>query len=374
VYFDSAAVTALTTPPKPAPLVAKAGAPAGLLAWARRNFLAMDVITLGFISVLMLWTLVSLVWPGARLYAYDVQYAWAEQGKIWLLLKLGLIGGVYAVLQRFGLRHFRDYGSWGRRAPKPLSIVNLVYTFSPLLLIPLVFNLLGAFIAGVSGVPAAHTHPDFLAGALYDPAASWWDFELKRWDIALFGLYPPEALRQAHAPWLTGLLVYCYLAYYVSPLVIVMPAVLKRNWPLVRWLAGVYTGTLMVTYVGYILVPATGPRFEGGFHEAWLPDQPGWLFAEWWQRRIDQAEVLRWDAFPSGHTAVAVLAVLIALRQTRRIGLAYAPFVAGLVVATVYLGYHYATDVLAGLGVTLLGLLGIARLVRWWEAPFRRGD
>jgi membrane-associated phospholipid phosphatase len=102
--------------------------------------------------------------------------------------------------------------------------------------------------------------------------------------------------------------------------------------------------------------------------ESWLPAEPGWFGAQWWAHLIDDAEIIRWDAFPSGHVAVALVTLVIALRYQRKAGIAYLPFVAGLCVATMYLGYHFATDVVVGFVVATLTFLVFEPAIRWWES------
>lgn len=331
----------------------------------RRQFLAIDLWIIGFLGVLILWTLLSIVVPGARIYPYEEAYAWAETPKWKLAGQFAMILGIYLVAQRMGIHYHRDYLAKGRPAPKWVGAGNLVYVFIPVALLPFVFNLLGAFIAGVSGVPAIEAHPAYDPGAHYDPAASWWDLWLKQVDISVFGVYPPAWFRRFHNDASVGLMMLCYLAYYVSPLVAVLPQIVKRDWRRVRRVAAIYAGALLLTYIGYILVPATGPRFEGTF-DAWAAEG-GWFATPWWQQVLDNAEIIRWDAFPSGHVAIAVVALVLALRYHRKVGLVYLPFVAGLLVATVFLGYHYVTDVVAGLVFAGVAFAVIEPTVRWWE-------
>ena len=334
------------------------------LAWLRRQLLAIDVVIIGFISFLIAWSLLSVVAPGARLYAYEAQFAWAEI-PIWSLIgQLTLILGVYVIAQRFGVHYHREYASTGKRAPNWLRVANLIYVFIPILLIPLVFNLLGAFIAGVSGVPGMQEHPSYDPGVHYDRAASWWDLWLKDADISMFGVYPASWLRKYHGPWTIGLMMLCYLSYYVSPLIAVLPQVIKRDWPTVRRCAAMFGGALIMTYFGYVAIPATGPRFEGTF-DAWIVSD-SWV--TWWQRLLDDAEVIRWDAFPSGHVAIETVACVLALKYHRKVGLAYLPFLIGLPVATVFLGYHYVTDAAAGFLFAIAAFLLLQPAVKWWES------
>ena len=339
------------------------------LSRVRRQLLAVDVCIVGFLAMMIAWALLGMVVPAARLYPYDSRYSWAEIPAWTLVLKLSGILAVYLIAQRFGVYYHRNYASTGRKAPLWLASANIAYVFIPVLLLPLVFNLLGAFISGVSGVPTIEAHPAYDPGANYDRAATYWDIWLKDLDVTMTGVYPAAWLRQFQAPWSTGLMLLCYLAYYVSPLVAVLPQILKRKWRRVRRITGIYAGALVTTYVGYILIPATGPRFEGGF-KAWMPEQPGWFATEFWQTTLDNAEVIRWDAFPSGHVAIAIVAFVLALRHHRKVGLAYLPFVIGLPLATVFLGYHYLTDVVFGFVFAIGTFLVLEPAVRWWESAW----
>lgn len=336
------------------------------LAWLRANFMAIDLAVIGFLLLLIGWTLLSLVAPDARIYPYDARFAWSEMSKAGLLGNLlGFLAG-YTVFQRFGIRYHREHVLTGKPGPAWLSVGHLVHVLAPVLLLPLVFNMLGAFISSVSGAPGPHGHPDFHEGDFYDRAATLWDFELKRMDIAMTGEYLPAWFRQFHAPWLNGALMVCYLAYYLSPVVATAVPLARRNWPMVRRATGIFVGTLVTTYVGYILIPATGPRFEGGF-SSWMISEPGWFGAQWWQGVLDDAEMIRWDAFPSGHVAVAFIALMIAARYWRWVAWIYLPFTIGLTLATVWFGYHYVTDVIAGFAFTAWGVFVIWPAVKWWD-------
>ncbi|MCC6464915.1 MAG: phosphatase PAP2 family protein [Planctomycetes bacterium] len=367
--------TTLTRTQEAAAAAPVAASPTGLIWRIRRQFLAVDALLGGFLLVLILWSLLAQALPWLRLYPYDPQFQWAELPAGAMTARLSLFLGVYLLAQRFGVRFHRDHYTTGKPAPIWLWLANLVYVLLPLLLVPLTFNMLGAFMAGTSGVPGVQTHPAFDPAQHYDRAATYWDLALKQADISVCGGYWPAQARALQQPWFTGLLMMCYVGYYISPLVVIVPPILRRRWTEVRRVAAVFAGTLLLTYVGYILIPATGPRFEGTF-AAWLPAEPGWFGQMWWAHTLDEAEVIRWDAFPSGHTAVSLIAVLLSMRHERKVGLAYLPCVLGLIVATVVLGYHYVTDVVFGIACAVAGMLLVAPAARWWESvwPPRPGD
>ena len=65
-------------------------------------------------------------------------------------------------------------------------------------------------------------------------------------------------------------------------------------------------------------------------------------------------EKINWDAFPSGHTAIAVLSAMLASTYRLRIKLIYWILTIGIIFSTVYLRYHYVVDVIAGIIFALI--------------------
>ena len=102
----------------------------------------------------------------------------------------------------------------------------------------------------------------------------------------------------------------------------------------------------LISYVGYILVPARGPRFLLRDLQH-IPLRGLWLFRDL-QDGLDRLESYHYDCFPSGHTELTLLACWGSRMVSKRwfwVYFAYTPF---LIFATVYLRYHYTVDLLAG--------------------------
>jgi membrane-associated phospholipid phosphatase len=102
----------------------------------------------------------------------------------------------------------------------------------------------------------------------------------------------------------------------------------------------------LVSYIGYIFVPARGPRYLLNNLQH-IPLQGLWLFRSM-QDGLDRLESYHYDCFPSGHTELTLLACYSSRMVSKRwfyIYLAYTPF---LIFATVYLRYHYTVDLAAG--------------------------
>ena len=230
------------------------------------------------------------------------------------------------------------------RGPRPGSPLACVAEFGPIVPLLLVFDNLGPFILSTSSVDR---DPLLLAA-----------------DRSLFvGHDPTRLLEPWVGPFPLELLTVCYALYYFHPLV--LGALLWRDdlvekTPGARFPAFAFAMllTFYVSYLGYFLVPAIGPRFTVK-HAGPVPRA---AIARVIDGTLDRLETNRRNCFPSGHTMVTVAVLVEAARRSRKTFLAFLPFAAGLVLATVAGRYHYVVDVLAGLALTF-AVLGIARAV-----------
>ena len=158
---------------------------------------------------------------------------------------------------------------------------------------------------------------------------------------------------------LSELLHLAYASYY--PLVLAPPVLL--------YLAGrrtEYARTMLalvvvyaVCFLTYLAFPVDGPRYLVG--PALAPDGPVRSAV----LHLLAAGSSRGTAFPSSHVAASVVSSLCALAFQRGVGVIAAILTVGLTFATVYGGFHYAVDALAGLA---LGLAAWAASVAIWRA------
>jgi membrane-associated phospholipid phosphatase len=69
-----------------------------------------------------------------------------------------------------------------------------------------------------------------------------------------------------------------------------------------------------------------------------------------------EAEWIKHDCWPSGHTALSLACLVLAKREgSKAFGLLLVPVIL-LVFSTMYLRYHYVTDVIFGVGLTWVSL------------------
>lgn len=217
---------------------------------------------------------------------------------------------------------------------RPAPAARFAHAFYPVAVVVVVFDAL----ADVAG---------YLIGPDRDAA-------LTALDLALFGVHPTVWLERLVTPWLTDLMHLAYVSYYALPLVVCGRLYARGAGKEFDLAAFTLTLTLFLSYVGYLLVPAQGPRaLVAALQTAPLD---GVLVTEPIRRTLETLERLKRDAFPSGHTAVAVVAVALARRLDRRLFPGILPFGAGVVLSTVYTRYHYVVDVIAGLALAALCL------------------
>jgi membrane-associated phospholipid phosphatase len=208
-----------------------------------------------------------------------------------------------------------------------LSVVVTVIT------VLLIFNSLGALIAGI------HT--------------TTFDARLIAVDHALFGGHPTVWMERLISPALTAIFQFAYISYYFIPLSLGIVLIARgRFGEFEEALFGILL-CFYLSYIGYLLVPAIGPRFTlGHLQTGDLQVSP---FIQKIQDALNGLEKNKTDAFPSGHTAVSLMSLYYAWKEgERKLFAGLIPVVTGLIVSTVYLRYHYVIDVIAGIALTVL--------------------
>lgn len=181
-----------------------------------------------------------------------------------------------------------------------------------------------------------------------------WEWWCIATDRALCGRDPIPVLQRGLSPLVVEILQTCYASFYVLPIVALLGTALARRGDRFDHGLAIVAFGFQTSYLGYLVWPTLGPNRLG----LWPTPAPGLGLSEHLHRWIDEAEANWWDCFPSGHTMLSLIAVVIAFRGSRRLGLALVPVASCVVIATMALRYHYATDVLAGVaGAALVGVL-----------------
>ncbi len=148
--------------------------------------------------------------------------------------------------------------------------------------------------------------------------------------------------------WLTDVMSVAYVSFYALPLAVGV-AIYRRSPQKFDRFALATEAAFFLPYLGYILVPAYGPR--GAFEQG---AALGGTFVGHTARAFVHAmELNMLDAFPSAHTSVVLVVLVFGWRLLPKWRAPLALIVASILFSTVYLSYHYVVDLIAGAGVAL---------------------
>lgn len=181
------------------------------------------------------------------------------------------------------------------------------------------------------------------------------DYILIRLDYLLFGGYPTIFMEKIMNPFLTDLLQIAYSTYYFLP--IMLGIVLKKRKKEEEFQNSLFLILLCfyLSYIGYILFPAIGPRYT--LEHLHSIELKGFLVSAPIQKILNLLEGIKRDAFPSGHTGIALLILFLAYKYERILFWAILLPVILLIFATVYCRYHYVVDVISGILLTVVTII-----------------
>ena len=185
------------------------------------------------------------------------------------------------------------------------------------------------------------------------------DAAIYRVDLAVFGFEPAVAFDHLVTPALTEWFAFFYYSYFFILCAYLFPmGAFERR---IRILTELSVGLLLVVCVGhclYLVVPGRGPyaylaphfqnQLSGGF---------------WWPLVRDAVASVdgasRTDIFPSLHTACPTFLTLFSFRNRahrpyRYIWPVTAFFTSQIILATMYLRWHYLLDVVAGVTLAVV--------------------
>jgi hypothetical protein len=208
------------------------------------------------------------------------------------------------------------------------------------------------------------------------PAVSPWyvDDRIYAFDLHVFGFEPSLWFDRFVNPSTTEWFAFFYFLYFLILTVHVLPMMMQRDEVLLSRFAVGILMLFMVAHLVYMAVPGWGPYWylKGEFHH----DLEGGLFWRLVRETVDAGGAQK-DIFPSLHTAAPTFMAIYSIRHRRFIPFRYTwPIVTFLatqmILATMFLRWHYLADVVAGLALaTLASVLG-QRIADWERARRER--
>lgn len=196
---------------------------------------------------------------------------------------------------------------------------------------------------------------------------------LMQWDIAIFGVEPTLWAQKIYSPLLTDIMAFSYALYFAQPLFIMLLLSNRDDRKKLREMTLTLTFTFLLGFTGYVLLPASPPRYYIAslftdpvkLHGPWIFDA---LQAQW-----DSLSVIPCGAFPSLHVGISSVALIYAWKYRtinstfRAIWWLYMPLVTSLWFSTVYLRHHWVIDIFAGWAVALLSYVASEYILAHWN-------
>jgi len=248
-----------------------------------------------------------------------------------LLLRYTILLGLLFVLKL----------SWDRKAMGKTG--TFFHHFSPVLFVVLIYESLGDLIQ--------YLQPDV------DPL-------LIKIDFSIFGVHPTIWMQQWIVPWFTDVMSLAYASYYFIPVIFVLVLYLKNRGPGLFESVFILTFGYYISFIGYILFPAVGPRYA--MDHLYSVPLEGSLVTDLVRDVLNAIEHNKRDCMPSGHTQIVLMVLFLAYRYERNLFTIFLPIICALILSTVYLRYHYVVDIFAGVALAIGCVIVGDRLYRWW--------
>jgi membrane-associated phospholipid phosphatase len=237
--------------------------------------------------------------------------------------------------------------SWDRKAMGKTG--TFFHHFSPILFVVLIYESLGDLIQ--------YLQPDV------DP-------RLIQIDFSIFGVQPTLWMEQWIVPWFTDIMSLAYLSYYFIPVVLIAVLYLKDRMAEFDRSMFVLAFGYYVSFIGYILFPAIGPRYALT-HLYSIPLE-GSFITDFVRDTLNALEHNKRDCMPSGHTQIVLMVLFLAYRYQKFLFYLFLPIISALILSTVYLRYHYVIDLLVGMALAIGCMIFSPRLYRMWRVECRK--
>jgi len=231
--------------------------------------------------------------------------------------------------------------------PEAGRIRGFIHDFSPPLFIVLIYESLGDLIQ--------YLHPDI------DPS-------LIRIDFFIFGVHPTLWMERWIVPWFTDLMSFAYVSYYFIPAALVVTLYFNNQKGLHESIF-VLTLGYYLSFIGYILFPAVGPRYA--MTHLYSVTLEGSILTDLVRDVLNAIEHNKRDCMPSGHTQMVLIVLYLSYRHERLLFYLFFPLICGLILSTVYLRYHYVVDLFAGAFLALVCVVIGPRLYKLWNVDQR---
>lgn len=191
------------------------------------------------------------------------------------------------------------------------------------------------------------------------------DLTLIKIDHWLFGVNPTEWMLKFANPLLTEFLQIIYNLYYIIIPIYGIEVYLKKKYDEFNYSVFILFVGFYSAYILYFFTPAIGPRFYLHDFYSIETELPGLWLTDILRTFLDFGESIpagvsnpqdyvQRDAMPSLHAEIVILLAYLTKKLKFKSFCFYFPYCLLMMLATVYLRYHYVIDLIAGAVVALV--------------------
>jgi membrane-associated phospholipid phosphatase len=196
--------------------------------------------------------------------------------------------------------------------------------------------------------------------------------QIDRW---LFGVNPTEYLSKFLNPYAVEFFQIVYGLFYLMPVIYAMELYLWHRYAELKYAIFVVFFGFYLSFIGYLLVPAIGPRFTIHEFQNINSQLHGFFFSEKIRDIINFGESIptnvanpgvfaQRDAFPSGHAIIIILITYLSHKIKSNSFYFYLPYSVLMIFSTVYLRYHYVIDLIAAVPFILITIFVANKLYK----------
>jgi membrane-associated phospholipid phosphatase len=193
----------------------------------------------------------------------------------------------------------------------------------------------------------------------------------------IFGFDPTVELYKIANPYLTELLQIAYASFFFLPIILAVHLLSRNRIKEFHFAVFAVVYGFLLSYIGYFILPAIGPRFTLHDFHATNTELPGLFLTNFLRDMVNAGESIRHgvanpeeivqrDVFPSGHTQMTLIVMYLSFKF--KLKSKYFFLVVGtlLIFATMYLRYHYFIDLVAGALFMIFTMWSGYYLYNWW--------
>ncbi|MGE5351742.1 MAG: phosphatase PAP2 family protein [Acidobacteriota bacterium] len=205
-----------------------------------------------------------------------------------------------------------------------------------------------------------------------------YDYILINIDHFMFGGDPTRFLMKIANPFLTEILQIAYGSFYLLPIILGVNLMMQKRLTALDFSVFSVVYGFFLSYYGYFLLPAIGPRFTLHDFNNLNNELPGLFLTNFLREVVNTGEsipagtpnpaaIVQRDVFPSGHTEMTLIVMYLAYKFKVKSRYFLIPIGTLLIIATVYMRYHYVIDLAGGAVFMIFTMWSGKKIYNYWQ-------